>query len=307
MRVMEQVAERQAQSQDWRRAGQTVALVPTMGALHAGHISLVRAAQEANDRVIVSVFVNPTQFNQKSDLDAYPRDFDTDARMLAEAGVDVVFHPSIEEMYPTGLRATRVRPGPVADLYEGEHRPAHFEGVATVVARLFHAGLPDRAYFGRKDAQQLAVIRAMVRDLGFPIEVVGCATTREVDGLAMSSRNARLSPQARQSAVALVRALAEAQRAFGRGTRDPARIAEVAISLLQAALGIELEYAAVVDPLTFRPPQHAAASSLVLLAARTGSVRLIDNAELGAADVLEFAAAPAASLSSPTRSQGVPA
>ena len=301
MRVVETVAALQVQVVAWRRAGESVGLVPTMGALHNGHIGLVRAAQRDNDRVVVSVFVNPKQFNEKSDLDAYPRDFEADAQVLANAGVDAVFHPPVEEMYPAGLTATRVRPGGGADLYEGEQRPGHFEGVASVVARLFKAGLPDRAYFGRKDAQQLAVIRAMVRDLGLPITVVGCPTARDADGLAMSSRNARLSPEARRSALALVRSLAEAQRAFAGGDRAAAGIAGGIAASLQRAPGVDLEYAAVVDPNTFRPPATASRASLAILAVRVGAVRLIDNAELGAGDLFQYA------TEMPPASHGVPA
>jgi pantoate--beta-alanine ligase len=289
MRIIETVAELQAQSRAWQAGGETVGLVPTMGALHDGHLSLVRAAQEAGDRVIVSVFVNPTQFTERADLDAYPRDFDSDAAILEAAGVDAVFHPTVEEMYPAGLTTSRVRPGRVAELFEGEQRPGHFEGVVTVVARLFNAALPVRAYFGRKDAQQLAVISAMARDLGFPLEVIGCPTVREVDGLAMSSRNGRLIPATREPALALVRALAEAQRTYRAGIRDSAPIAAAVTRSLQAVPGVEIEYAAVVDPTTFRVPSQAAAGSLAVIAARVGGVRLIDNAEVGAGDVLRYA------------------
>ena len=301
MRVVETVAALQVQAVAWRRAGESVGLVPTMGALHDGHIGLVRAAQQDNDRVVVSVFVNPKQFNEKSDLDAYPRDFEADAQVLADAGVDAVFHPPVEEMYPAGLTATRVRPGRVADLYEGEQRPGHFEGVASVVARLFKAGLPDRAYFGRKDAQQLAVIRAMVRDLGFPITVVGCPTARDADGLAMSSRNARLSPEARRSALALVRSLAEAQRAFAGGDRDAAGIAGgIAASLQRAPWGrSRIRRGGRSQHLP--AARDRVAASLAILAVRVGAVRLIDNAELGAGDLFQYA------TEMPPASHGVPA
>jgi pantoate--beta-alanine ligase len=290
MRTIDLVADLQAQSRAWRSAGSTIGFVPTMGALHEGHISVVRAAREANSRVIASVFVNPTQFSEEADLHAYPRDFERDAALLEKAGVDIVFHPAVDEMYPSGLGESVVRPGAVAEGFEGEHRPGHFEGVATVVARLFNAALPDRAYFGRKDAQQLAVISAMVRGLGLPIEIVGCPTVRESDGLAMSSRNARLDADGRHHALALVRALAGAQAAFAAG-RDVTGIAASMSRIIDEAPGVVLEYAAVVDPRTFRPPAAAAGDSLAAVAARVGGVRLIDNAELGAADVVRFAAA----------------
>ncbi len=307
MRIVETVAELQAQSRGWRASGASVGMVPTMGALHDGHLSLVRAAQERGDRVIVSIFVNPTQFNEKADLEAYPRDFAGDAAILEAAGVDVVFHPSVEEMYPAGLATTRVRPGRVADLYEGDHRPGHFEGVATVVSRLFNAGVPDRAYFGRKDAQQLAVISALASDLRLPVEVIGCPTVREVDGLAMSSRNGRLTPDARQAALALVWALADTQRAYAAGVRDPATIAAVATRSLQAAPGVEIEYVAVVDRLTFGNPVTAAAGSLAVIAARIAGVRLIDNVEVGAGDVVQYAVEPQTPITNlaPRHSYGV--
>jgi pantoate--beta-alanine ligase len=305
MRVIETVADLQAQSRAWRTARESVGMVPTMGALHDGHLGLVSAARADNDRVIVSIFVNPTQFNQKADLDAYPRTFDADAALLQGAGVNVVFHPPVGEMYPGGTSATSVRPGRVADLFEGEHRPGHFEGVATVVARLLNAGLPDRAYFGRKDAQQLAVIEAMVRDLAIPVEIVGCPTRREPDGLAMSSRNTRLVAPARRAAPALVRALAAAQVAFAAGSGDADEVGSAMLAELVGAPGVELEYAALVDPDTFHPAPRVHASTLVVIAARVGDVRLIDNATLGAGDVIRYAVS-APQAAAPRRPEAAP-
>lgn len=290
MLVIETVAELQAQSRDWRRDGDGIGFVPTMGALHEGHLSLVEAARRDNTRVIVSVFVNPTQFNDKSDLAAYPRDFNRDAAMLDEAGVDAVFHPGVDEMYPSGLLATRLAAPPLAEVLEGEHRPGHFDGVLTVVARLFNTAIPDRAYFGEKDAQQLAMVRAMVADLAFPLEVVGCPTLRETDGLAMSSRNTRLGPADREHALALVRALGETQRRFAAGERDATALASAVLRVLEDEPGVAVDYAVIVNADSFAPPVDADARSLALIAARVGDVRLIDNSRVGGADLIHFAA-----------------
>ncbi|MFY9614459.1 MAG: pantoate--beta-alanine ligase [Candidatus Dormiibacterota bacterium] len=303
MRIIDTVARLQSQSRLWCAEGARIGFVPTMGALHAGHLSLVEAAQRENDRVIVSVFVNPTQFNDGADLAAYPRDFEADAAMLADAGVDVVFHPDADEMYPSGTGATGVRAGDLARNYEGAHRPGHFDGVTTVVSHLFNAALADRAYFGRKDAQQLAVIRAMVRDLGFPVEIVGCPTVRGDDGLAMSSRNSRLTPQDRQAALALVRALAAAQRDFAGGDSSAELLTGRLRGILDGAPGVDVEYAAVVDPDTFETPLVAGPGALAVIAARVGSVRLIDNVALGAGDVIQFA--PTQPTTQSTAPQGV--
>jgi pantoate--beta-alanine ligase len=287
MKVIETVAELQAQSRRWRNAGQAVALVPTMGALHDGHLSLVREAQAQGQRVIVSIFVNPLQFGPTEDFAAYPRSFEDDTAKLVAAGVDVLFHPSVAEMYPDGS-ATRVIPGPVADPLEGERRRGHFIGVATVVARLLGAAIPDRAYFGRKDAQQVAVIRAMVRDLAMPVEIVACPTIREADGLAMSSRNRYLDAEARNAARAISRALAAVQRGFRDGIADSRRLTALMRAELRREPGVEIDYAVVVDPDTFENGKPARAGSLALVAARVGAARLIDNAEVGSGDLLHL-------------------
>jgi pantoate--beta-alanine ligase len=298
MKIVETVAELQQLSRTWHAQGQGVGFVPTMGALHAGHMSLVEAAGKPGDRVIASIFVNPLQFGAGEDLASYPRPFDTDRRMLESAGVDALFHPSVEEMYPVGAD-TRVNPGAVADTLEGASRPGHFAGVATVVARLLNAALPDRAYFGQKDAQQLAVIRALVHDLAFPAEVVACPTIRENDGLAMSSRNGYLDPGQRRAALALVRALARAQQA---GPGEKAGRIEVDMTTeLAAHAGVEVEYAAVVDPATFvrlHPDQVAGDASLALVAARVGRARLIDNTWVSGTDLAAYLA-PRVEIPSP--------
>jgi pantoate--beta-alanine ligase len=292
VKIIETVAELQQLSRTWHEQGHGVGFVPTMGALHAGHMSLIEAARRPGDRVIASIFVNPLQFGPREDLASYPRPFETDRRKLATAGVDALFHPVVEEMYPLGAD-TRVTPGPVAAPLEGASRPGHFAGVATVVARLLNAALPDRAYFGQKDAQQLAVIRALVRDLAFPVDIVACPTVRESDGLAMSSRNGYLDPEQRQAALALVRSLAVAQQA-GPGAKA-GRIEVSMAAELAAQPGIGIEYVAVVDPATFvriGADQAAGDASLALVAARVGRARLIDNAWVGGTDLGAYLAAP---------------
>jgi pantoate--beta-alanine ligase len=297
VKIVETVAELQQLSRAWRSEGRRVGFVPTMGALHAGHMSLVEAASRPGDRVIASIFVNPLQFGAGEDLDSYPRPFERDRRLLRAAGVDVLFHPGVAEMYPSGAD-TRVSPGPVALPLEGKSRPGHFTGVATVVARLLNAALPDRAYFGQKDAQQLAVIRALVRDLAFPVAVVGCPTIREANGLAMSSRNGYLEPGQTDAALSLVRALAAAQRIGPRGRAGQVEAAMAAV--LQAQPGVKPEYAAVVDPETFarlEPGQPVGDSGLAVIAARVGRARLIDNALVSGKELARFQAPPL-----PTRS-----
>ena len=291
MRLVTTVAELQAQSRAWKAEGRPVALVPTMGALHAGHVSLVHAARdqgpgELAPRVITSIFVNPLQFGEGEDFDRYPRSIEDDLQMLEAAGADAVFHPTVGEMYPPGFD-TRVTAGTVAAPLEGAARPGHFDGVATVVARLFGAAIADRAYFGQKDAQQLAVIRRMVRDLAIPVEVVAGPTVREIDGLAMSSRNRYLGEDARAQAPALVRALAEAQWMHHAGVSDIAAIETAMREVIDAHSGVAGEYARLVDPETFEAPA-AGRPRLAVVAARVGPARLIDNAALDAADLITF-------------------
>ena len=259
----------------WRRGGRSVGLVPTMGALHAGHLSLVRAAAAENDEVVVSVFVNPLQFGPSEDFARYPRDLDRDLAALDRLGVEVVFVPRLEEMYPAGA-TTRVRVGELDELLEGAHRPGHFEGVATVVTKLFWAARPDRAYFGQKDAQQAALVTRLAADLNTGISIRVCPIVREPDGLALSSRNVYLSGAERKAALVLSRALSRANDAYLAGEEDWARLRLI----LQQELGAEplatVDYAELVDPLNFRPPGR-----LAVLAARFGSTRLIDNHLLG--------------------------
>jgi pantoate--beta-alanine ligase len=260
-----------------RAAGRRVGLVPTMGAFHAGHHALMRAARETCDEVVVSLFVNPAQFNEAGDLAAYPRTFERDAAEAAELGVDVLFAPSDEEIYPPGF-ATSVRVEGLSEVLEGAERgPGHFAGVCTVVAKLLNIVAPDVAFFGQKDAQQVAVVRRMVADLDLPVELEIVPTVREPDGLAMSSRNVRLDTGGRERAVALSRALAAAGDALGEGERDAARLRASALAAM-ARYGVEPEYLALVDPDSFSPVDTVNGRVLVAVAARVGDVRLIDNA-----------------------------
>jgi len=254
----------------------TVGLVPTMGFLHEGHLSLVRKARADCDTVTVSIFVNPTQFGSGEDLDRYPRDEERDLALLRDEGADLVFMPSPEEVYPPGFDDWVEVRGPIAERLEGEHRPGHFRGVTTVVARLFRIVRPDRAYFGEKDAQQLRVIRRMTRDLGLPVDVVGLPIVREPDGLAMSSRNAYLSLEDRARALALSRSLAAAEQSVNEGERDASRIRAAARRTLDAA-GVGVDYVSVADEETLAELETIDRPALLLLAARVGATRLIDN------------------------------
>jgi pantoate--beta-alanine ligase len=257
-----------------RAAGRSVGLVPTMGAFHAGHHSLMRAARERCDEVVVWLFVNPAQFNDQSDLAVYPRDEARDAAEAAELGMDVLFAPTLEEVYPAGF-ATTVRVDGLADVLEGAARgPDHFAGVCTVVTKMLNMVTPDLAFFGQKDAQQVAVLRRMVRDLNIPTEIVVMPTVREPDGLALSSRNQRLDAGERRRAVALSRGLRAAEAAVDAGERDAAAIATAARTAL---VSVEPDYLALVDPDSFEPVQNVNGRVLVAVAARIGAIRLIDN------------------------------
>jgi pantoate--beta-alanine ligase len=258
----------------------SVGLVPTMGALHEGHLTLVREARAANDCVAVSIFVNPTQFSPSEDFAAYPRDTGRDLDLLRAEGVDLVFMPAVEAIYPEGF-ATSVDVGPIAESLEGEHRPGHFLGVATVVLKLLNIVQPARAYFGRKDAQQLAVIRRMVRDLDVDVEIVAANTVREPDGLAMSSRNAYLSPAERQSALVLWNSLCLAREMWTRGARDAEAFRKRMRELIEQEESARIDYVSVADPQTLREVERINGPVLVSLAVRIGRTRLIDNITLG--------------------------
>ncbi len=250
-----------------------------MGALHAGHASLIERAVRENDIAAVSIFVNPTQFGPHEDFAAYPRDEAADVALCERLGVAMIFAPSVAEIYPEG-DATRVQPGPIADRLEGAVRPSHFAGVATVVAKLFAIIRPSVAYFGQKDFQQLRVIQTMSRDLRLGIRILGCPIVREPDGLAMSSRNAYLSPDERRKAVTLSRGLFAARDEWTHGERDPAKLCE-RVRATASGAGLSLEYVAVSDPITLDDLVRPAPRAVVSLAARVGKTRLIDNVLLG--------------------------
>lgn len=260
--------------------GESVGMVPTMGYLHEGHLSLVRRARGENDYVVVSVFVNPTQFGPREDFARYPRDLEQDKRLLEAEGVDLVFAPAAGEMYPPG-HATHVVVEGLGERLEGAHRPGHFRGVATVVTKLLSIVRPQRAYFGQKDAQQLAVIRRLVTDLNLGPEVIACPTVREPDGLALSSRNFYLSTEERRAAPVLFRALEEARRLWMDGERRGARLREKMLAVLEAEPLAGVDYAVVCDPATFEELEEARGPALLAIAVRIGGTRLIDNLELG--------------------------
>jgi pantoate--beta-alanine ligase len=264
-----------------REAQRSIALVPTMGALHDGHLSLIQHARAHADVVVVSLFVNPSQFNERADLESYPRSERRDAGLAETAGADLLFAPAVEEVYPPGF-ATAVEVLGLTDRLEGESRgSAHFRGVTTVVTKLLCMALPDVAYFGRKDAQQLAVIGRLVADLNLPVRIEALPTVREADGLAMSSRNQLLAADERRRAAAIPAALAAAERAVAAGETAAHAITRAASDTIAAA-GLEREYVALVDPETLEPLRSVHARALLLVAVRVGSVRLIDNVTLNA-------------------------
>ena len=270
------IARVRAWRDDHRLAGHHVGFVPTMGALHEGHGRLIETARASGDRVIVSIFVNPLQFDRKDDLERYPRTLDADLQICDRLGAEVVFVPSVDEMYPSEPRCT-VTVKRLTDRLCGQFRPGHFDGVATVVTKLFEIVQPDVAYFGEKDAQQLAVIRRMVRDFNMPIQIVGVPTVREADGLAMSSRNTRLSPEERSKATALYRALREAERAIRDGERDARAVERRAAAQIPPDGSLRLEYLEVVDPVELQHVDRIAGKVLIAGALWVGSTRLIDN------------------------------
>jgi pantoate--beta-alanine ligase len=278
-RVVRTVAELRRALEPARRAGERIGLVPTMGALHAGHVSLIERASAGCDVVVMSLFVNPTQFDERSDLERYPRDEARDVQLAAAAGADVVFAPAVQEVYPAGF-ATLVKVAGLSETLEGAARGAeHFRGVATVVAKLLCMVLPEVAYFGEKDAQQVLVIRRLVADLNFPVQIETVPTVREHDGLALSSRNARLSPDERARALALVAALEAGQALAAAGERSARALLGVARDAM-AARGVEPEYLELADPQTLEPSASLDRPLLLLVSARIGATRLIDNVTL---------------------------
>jgi pantoate--beta-alanine ligase len=280
MRIITSIAEMQTAARELRRGG-TLALVPTMGALHAGHLSLIDAAKRECSHVIASIFVNPLQFGPSEDFSRYPRTFEADCAALTAAGVEILFAPSAETLTPAGA-TTFIEVGGISDRLDGAHRPGHFRGVATIVAKLFNIVAPDRAYFGQKDAAQLAVLRAMVRDLNFSVKIVACPIVREPDGLALSSRNRYLMAEQRTRATILHRALDAAADLHAHGERNAQALIAAMLQTLAAEPSIVVEYAAVVDPDTLLPLSDTIGGALLAVAARLGETRLIDNHLIGA-------------------------
>jgi pantoate--beta-alanine ligase len=279
MRVVHSIAETRAALLELRAQNRTLGLVPTMGALHEGHLSLVRAARAQCDVVVATIFVNPTQFGPNEDFSKYPRTFEQDCELLDRERVDLLFAPDAQEMYPAGA-STFVEVEGVGDRLDGVSRPGHFRGMATVVAKLFHIVGPDKAFFGQKDAAQVAVLRRMVRDLNFPLEIVVCATVREADGLALSSRNRYLSVEERAQSLILRRALGEIQARAAEGERESSLLIETGLQVLAMEPYVRLDYLKVVDPDTLEDVPDTRNGALVAVAAWVGATRLIDNVVL---------------------------
>lgn len=280
MEVLDRIAGLRGRLATERAAGRSVGLVPTMGYLHEGHASLIERAAGTDDLVVATVFVNPLQFGAGEDLDAYPRDPEGDAALAEAAGCDVLVMPRLDEMYPVPV-LTSVAVSELSSTMEGASRPTHFAGVCTVVAKLFNLVGPDRSYFGEKDFQQLAIVRRMARDLSFPVEVVGCPTVREPDGLARSSRNVYLAPDERAAAPVLHRALCRGAEAVMAGTTDAAEVRATVEATIRAEPLAELDYVEVADPSTLRPLDRCGPGARIFGAVRFGRARLIDNVEVG--------------------------
>jgi pantoate--beta-alanine ligase len=276
MKICATISEARLACRDARAGRQRVGLVPTMGALHEGHLSLVRAAKAQCDAVAVSIFVNPTQFGPTEDLSKYPRQFDRDRRLLEKEGVEILFAPAVEEIYPAG-EVTEVLVEGLSEKLDGRSRPGHFRGVTTIVSKLFHIIEPAVAFFGQKDAAQLAVIRRMVHDLNFPLEIVACPIVREPNGLAMSSRNAYLNREERSRALVLQRSLQRAKQEFEAGETTAARLSSTAKEVFAREPQVALDYFEIVDPDTLDPVERISQKTLVAVAAYVGSTRLIDN------------------------------
>jgi pantoate--beta-alanine ligase len=276
MRICATIDDMRSACRAARRSGKRLGFVPTMGALHEGHLSLVRAAKTSCHAVAASIFVNPTQFGPAEDLAKYPRTFERDRELLEREGVELLFAPSNEEMYPAGA-VTWVTVEGLSDKLDGRSRPGHFRGVTTVVAKLFHIVEPDAAFFGQKDAAQLAIIRRMVRDLNFPVNVVACPIAREPDGLAMSSRNAYLDPQQRKQALVLHRSLLRVKKSWDAGENDAAKLLAAGQEEFAEEKSVRLDYLEILDPDSLDTLASAAQGALVAVAAVVGTTRLIDN------------------------------
>ena len=276
MTICTTVSEIRTASRAVRRDGQRLGLVPTMGALHDGHLSLIRVAKAQCDSVVATIFVNPTQFGPNEDFAKYPRTFERDRDLLKKEGVDILFSPSVEEMYPAGA-STFVTVEGMSERLCGKSRPGHFRGVTTIVSKLFNAIEPDVAFFGQKDAAQVAIIRRMVADLNIPVEIVACPIVREPDGLAMSSRNAYLDPQQRKTALVLHRSLLRVQELYKRGERNAGKLIEAGTRIFSEESGVRLDYLEIVNPDTLGPIEVVNKPALVAVAGFVGTTRLIDN------------------------------
>ncbi len=283
MEIIRTVQEMQTTARKWRRDGLRIGFVPTMGYLHAGHLSLVHLARQQSDRVVVSIFVNPTQFGPNEDLDAYPRDFARDETLCREAGVDCIFYPSVAEMYPPGA-GVYVNEDRLSTRLCGASRPGHFRGVLTVVAKLLHIVQPDVSVFGKKDAQQLRLIQQMVNDLNIPGTIISGPIVREADGLAMSSRNIYLSETERRDALCLCKALDQAERMHASGERSAARVIASMETILKAAPSARIDYLSIVHWADFLPAEQLEGDILIALAVYIGKTRLIDNTRLKTTD-----------------------
>lgn len=276
IRLVKTVNEVKTQVKEWKSQGLSIGLVPTMGYLHEGHQSLIKKAVEENDRVVVSVFVNPIQFAPNEDLATYPRDIERDTQLCEKTGADLVFNPTPEQMYPTGF-STHINMENLTKELCGKTRPTHFGGVCTVVGKLFNIVQPDKAYFGQKDAQQLAIIKQMVRDLNFNLEIVGCPIVREADGLAKSSRNTYLSAEERQSALVLSKSIELGKSLVQGGERDSKKIVKAMTDLITKEPLAKIDYVSVVNALTIEPIERLEGEVLVAIAVYIGKTRLIDN------------------------------
>ena len=274
MQVTKTIKATRDQIREWKKAGHSIGLVPTMGFLHEGHASLIRKCREENDKVVVSVFVNPTQFGPNEDLEDYPRDFERDCALCESIGADLIFHPEPEEMYQDACAYVSINT--LSDTLCGKTRPIHFKGVCTVVSKLFNIVTPDNAYFGQKDAQQLAIIRKMVKDLNFDIRIVGCPIIREEDGLAKSSRNTYLSAEERKAALCLSRAVRKGQEIVSKGCTSESVMKEMRVIVESEPLA-RIDYISVVDALTMQPVEKVDSDVLVAMAVYIGKTRLIDN------------------------------
>ncbi len=280
MRVIKKIDEMQRVSEGFRRKDKIIAFVPTMGALHGGHLSLMKKGRKLSDILVVSIFVNPIQFNDREDYEKYPRDEKRDLKLARDAGVDIVFLPEAKEIYPEGFQ-THVEVEKLTKPLCGAFRPGHFRGVTTVVAKLFNIVKPHIAIFGEKDFQQLKVIERMVKDLNFDIKILSGKTVREKDGIAMSSRNARLNPEERRKAVAINRALKSARELFEKGERSAEKLIQEARRIMEHEEGLRIEYLQIVDPETFEDIKEISNKALIATAVYVGGVRLIDNIMFG--------------------------